>query len=473
MPNDSAFPKSLLAAALSAAFPFQTQAQTAARIDFAAGNVTASTADGRTRNLAKGAEVQVGETVNTQQGRAQMRFTDGAFVSLQPETQFKIENYVFEGRSTPNESAVMSLVKGGFRTISGLIGKTNRDGYKLQTATATVGIRGTEFSVVQDAGGSVSMFVAGGAIAVTNQSGTTVVPGGRSTTVSSQNSAPQTTNEKPFLPPENLDNTKVEPPKQPFAPPPAPILTGEVLNPGFAYAYTEPPANFAYPRNDVTAAALLNGSGTLVSFTNTQYVYANEGYTQTLVATTNGSSQSSAAGNDGIIAWGRWIGGADSNGKDLSVGGNGYGPFHWIVGVPVPAMPTTGTASYDIMGATASCAGFCTSVPVVTGSKLDVNFGTNSGQSSTNININGVSNTFASSVSLYSSGQFNTSSSSNGYYFEGAGFFAGSNAARAGMAYTAVSSNNSYSNPTALSVSGVIAYKQTSSNGLGTTPRNP
>ena len=139
MPNDSAFPKSLMAAALSAAFPGIAVAQTAARIDFATGNVTASTADGRSRALTRGSDLQVGETVNTQQGRAQMRFTDGAFVSLQPQTEFKIENYVFEGRGSPKESAVMNLLKGGMRTITGLIGRTNRDGYRLQTATATVG----------------------------------------------------------------------------------------------------------------------------------------------------------------------------------------------------------------------------------------------------------------------------------------------------------------------------------------------
>ena len=139
MPNE--FPKSLLALALSAAFPAVSQAQTAARIDFVSGGVTASTADGRSRPLARGADVMVGETISTQEGRAQMRFSDGALVSLQPQTQFRVDNYVFEGRGTQQESAVMSLLRGGLRTITGLVGKTNRNGYRLQTATATVGPR--------------------------------------------------------------------------------------------------------------------------------------------------------------------------------------------------------------------------------------------------------------------------------------------------------------------------------------------
>ena len=44
--------------------------------------------------------------------------------------------------------ATFSLVKGGLRTVSGLIGKRgNRDAYKMNTATATIGIRGTVFDV--------------------------------------------------------------------------------------------------------------------------------------------------------------------------------------------------------------------------------------------------------------------------------------------------------------------------------------
>jgi hypothetical protein len=39
-------------------------------------------------------------------------------------------------------------LKGGLRTVSGLIGKRgNRDAYQMNTATATIGIRGTVFDV--------------------------------------------------------------------------------------------------------------------------------------------------------------------------------------------------------------------------------------------------------------------------------------------------------------------------------------
>ena len=275
MPNESVFPKSLMAAALSAAFPGIATAQTAARVDFATGNVTATSPDGRSRALTRGADVRVGETISTQQGRAQMRFSDGAFVSLQPQTDFKIDNYVFEGRGSPNESAVMSLLKGGMRTITGLIGRTNRDGYRLQTSTATVGIRGTGYSVSYDAGGSVTIFVAEGATTVSNQTGTTVVPSGRSATIGGQNTPPTTSDEKPFLPPPGSGNTNVAGPQNATqdaqAQLPTTLLTGTIVNSdpnlaniAFVYEGTSGTRN---PAAQAAPTATLNNAGILTSFT--------------------------------------------------------------------------------------------------------------------------------------------------------------------------------------------------------------
>ena len=134
-----------IAAAL-AVFPAAAAANVA-RVDFAVGNVTAVSADGRTRPLTRGSEIEVGDTVNTQQGRAQLRFEDGAYMSLQPETAFKIEQFRFVEKGQGGDNIVMHLLKGGMRTITGLIGRANRQNYKFRTEVATIGIRGTEFSV--------------------------------------------------------------------------------------------------------------------------------------------------------------------------------------------------------------------------------------------------------------------------------------------------------------------------------------
>ncbi len=473
MPNDLDFPKCLLAVALSAAFPAHSFAQTAARVDFTSGNVTASTPGGGSRPLSRGAEVRVGETVSTQNGRAQMRFTDGAFVSLQPQTDFKIDNYVFEGRGTSNESAVMSLLKGGMRTITGLVGRTNREGYKVQTATATVGIRGTEYSISYDEGGSVTMYVAGGAIAVTNQTGTTVVPGGRSVNVGGQNSAPQTVNEKPFLSPGGSTPTAIATQTnvvQDAQTPSQAILTGVVPNAGIAEVKNE---QYSYPRAwtpetpNYTTSATLNGAGGLTSWS---AINSNGPSTETY---SSGSAAVQSAGNDGVIAWGGWSGGSaaytrtegSSNAIDLA----NSSPWFYVVGAPVPVMPTAGSAVYNMIGGLAASPFAGSPSPSVIGSQLQVDFGNYGGSHTTTLRIDGSVDEFRGPLVLSSGNSFYANAQSRAVdsstrYFYGAGFFAGNNASRAGMAFS-VEGYAGYAESYGNLVNGVIAYAQAGASG--------
>ncbi len=77
----------------------------------------------------------------------QLALIDGGKVSLQPNTIYRINKYEFSGKEDGTEYGFTELIKGGLCTISGLIGHKNRDRYQLKTAVATIGIRGTEFTV--------------------------------------------------------------------------------------------------------------------------------------------------------------------------------------------------------------------------------------------------------------------------------------------------------------------------------------
>lgn len=200
-----------LALAMAAAFPLAVQADSAARIEFTAGEVRAVAADGRSRPLTRGAQVGSGDTIDTGSGRAQMRFTDGALVSLQPQTQFRIDQYAFAGK--PEEDrGFFNLLKGGLRTITGLVGKANRSNYKLTTSVATIGIRGTEFSVVY--GNSINLTTGDGAVDVCNAGGCLTVEDGQSAYVADQNTIPVIIEVKTDLPPPPPSNAAggVEPP---------------------------------------------------------------------------------------------------------------------------------------------------------------------------------------------------------------------------------------------------------------------
>ena len=97
--------------------------------------------------LGKGDELNSGETIQTGSGRVQLRYTDGSQVSLQPGTQYRIDDYRYDGKTDGDEKGFFSLLKGSLRTVTGLVGKVNRQNYKITTSVATIGIRGTEFIV--------------------------------------------------------------------------------------------------------------------------------------------------------------------------------------------------------------------------------------------------------------------------------------------------------------------------------------
>lgn len=122
-------------------------AGTAGRVNFIAGEVTATAMDNATHTLYKGDLINAGDKLETSKnGRLQIRFTDGSILSLKPNSIFIVEKYSFSKDTPEQGNVVFNFVRGGFRTISGAIGKVNRMNYRMNTPFATIGIRGTDYS---------------------------------------------------------------------------------------------------------------------------------------------------------------------------------------------------------------------------------------------------------------------------------------------------------------------------------------
>ncbi len=170
-------------------------AGTAGRVNFIVGEATATASDNTTRILYKGDLINSGEKLETtQNSRVQIRFTDGSFLSLKPNSIFNIEKYSFS-RDTPEQgSVVFNFIRGGMRTISGAIGKVNRTNYKMNTPFATIGIRGTDYSLAAQ-NDKVIAFVTHGKIAIDNNAGEAEVHEGETFEVTAD-SAPKPSKEK-------------------------------------------------------------------------------------------------------------------------------------------------------------------------------------------------------------------------------------------------------------------------------------
>ncbi|MCP4391646.1 MAG: FecR domain-containing protein [Gammaproteobacteria bacterium] len=130
----------LLAAAASCA---SLAAVEVGEVTFARGVVTGQIDGEQPRIIGKGVGLHNGETLNTgSRAFALIRLNDGTRMTLRPNTTFKIENVDIRQGS---ENALLSLIRGGFRALTGFISKRTPTAFRINTSVATIGIRGTEF----------------------------------------------------------------------------------------------------------------------------------------------------------------------------------------------------------------------------------------------------------------------------------------------------------------------------------------
>jgi FecR protein len=184
----------LLSAVSTPAFP-----EPAGQVLFTSADVTAVDPAGNRRPLHKGAAIEEGDTLFTGSGRVQIQFKDGGFIALQPASQFKVERYRYTAAGDAEDGVVVSLIKGGLRTISGLVGKRDRRAYEMRTAVATIGIRGTEYALEAD--GALVGHVTHGAIEVCNGGGCLGVQSGQAFFVRTLTDLPALAERRAFLPP--------------------------------------------------------------------------------------------------------------------------------------------------------------------------------------------------------------------------------------------------------------------------------
>lgn len=112
------------------------------------GLVNLQTAEGKNKFASAGTKLNVGDVINTQaKSTTVLEFIDTTQVALRPNTRFVVENYEYQPEQPIADKAEFKLVKGGLRTLTGLIGKRgSAEAFALKSETATIGIRGTDFS---------------------------------------------------------------------------------------------------------------------------------------------------------------------------------------------------------------------------------------------------------------------------------------------------------------------------------------
>jgi len=440
--------------ALLISIPAAIEAAPAARVVFATSGVSAIASDGRERPLGKGDAVNEGEAVATGIGRAQLQFSDGAYVSLQPDSLFRIDQYRFQDQANGDERGFFSLLKGGMRTITGLIGRTNKRNYRVNTEVAAIGIRGTEYTLRY--GNSVHGSVGEGEIDVCNGAGCLSVANGQSFLATAPNVLPILTAVRTSLPPPQ------PPPVRPRLPsgdesqeqlglataaldlsesvPPLGLTdgTGYLL----AYARDQGSPASAVVTPGAPAFATFDGTGQLHS-------YAKPGEADLAQVT----PQIAEFGADEIIGWGRWVDSYQDAGQTIPL--RDQQGFHYAVGraTPAPAL-NSGQGTYTLLGATHPTGsdngqpGTLNSMSLFVdfslrkvGLELSVDYGgrTYSASTTGGASAAGVANSQLTLnrglASFEGSGLTTTGCVSGACATQVHGFFAGPNAERSGVAY--------------------------------------
>ncbi len=154
----------------------------AGQITQSSGYVAVSSPEAAPKAVGSGEPIESGQTVTLgKDARAVIKFQDGQIIALQSKSIFKVNSYKYDQAAPEMGESFFSLLQGGLRAVTGLIGNSNKAGWKLATPTATIGIRGTDLMAVINQG--LYLKVDAGAISATNSAGTAVFSAGQTAAV--------------------------------------------------------------------------------------------------------------------------------------------------------------------------------------------------------------------------------------------------------------------------------------------------
>lgn len=115
------------------------------------GNVQLLSANGSSRVASAGDLLApIDRVVTGPDSGASVVLRDGTKIVVGPSSRLDVKEFHFDS-TTQDGGMLVSLLRGSLRMVTGLIGKTHPDAVRVETPTAVIGIRGTDFIVQTDA----------------------------------------------------------------------------------------------------------------------------------------------------------------------------------------------------------------------------------------------------------------------------------------------------------------------------------
>jgi hypothetical protein len=97
----------------------------------------------------KGTGLQMNDVITTAKTRLGLTFEDDTKVSITEQSKLMIDDFVYDANSKGGKLA-MRVALGTVRYASGQVAHSNRENVRLRTPTATISVRGTDFTMTVD-----------------------------------------------------------------------------------------------------------------------------------------------------------------------------------------------------------------------------------------------------------------------------------------------------------------------------------
>ncbi len=141
------------------------------QVDSLAGTSSLINIDGQTHALLQGDRIEASDTITTgEDAELLIKTDDDGVIVLKANTKFVVEAYRAKGNA--QDLFIVKLIKGGLRSVTGFIGKAAPKRYRVNTPTATIGVRGTDYEIeISEKDNQISTFtkVNTGEISMTNR----------------------------------------------------------------------------------------------------------------------------------------------------------------------------------------------------------------------------------------------------------------------------------------------------------------
>ena len=99
---------------------------------------------------AKGTGVDMADSINTRAGKVGIVFTDDTKVQINENSKLVIDEFVYDPKNKDAGKLALNMASGTVRYASGAIAHNNPNKVAINTPTATVAVRGTDFTATVD-----------------------------------------------------------------------------------------------------------------------------------------------------------------------------------------------------------------------------------------------------------------------------------------------------------------------------------